>query len=332
MSALLFYRKDQSMDYKEFNVGLPIKGNNVKAVEGIVQYDTANIINVRLINETTPFDFTGYTDVIFEVLKPDGTRIVDTEGDNLQILDPAKGMISFILQGQMTLLPGTHYCTITLYANGLKMTTARMNYFVGESIDDINSTGLTSETDYPLLQQMLAQHSLIKEAERERIDAETARKLAEAKREQTISEFVTESEETIATAREYMEQAKAWAEAAQLITLGEPLPVVLQDELKQRLKNINCGEFNEADTDKVVMRHGLDSDLPELSIGEIAITQTGSLYAGLDAGNVLLNGVFAAGAEAPVNKRLLWIDTAHANAVKWYDGAQWQGIATATFG
>lgn len=320
------------MDYKEFNIGLPIKGNNVKAVEGIVQYDTANIINVRLIDETSPFNFTGYTDVIFEVLKPDGTRIVDTEGDNLQVLDPSEGMIAFLLRGQMTLLPGTHYCTITLYADGLKMTTARMNYFVGESIDDINSTGLTSENDYPLLQQMIAQHSLIKEAERERIDSETIRKQAEAKREQMMREFLADSEETIETARSYMEQAKAWAEAAQLIALGEPLPVVLQDELKQRLKNINCGEFNELDADKILLRHGLDSDLPALSIGEVAITQTGSLYAGLDEGNVLLNGVFIAGAEAPANKRMLWIDTAHNNAVKWYDGTQWQGIATATFG
>lgn len=320
------------MDYKEFNVGLPIKGNNVKAVEGIVQYDTANIINVRLIDETSPFNFTGYTDVIFEVLKPDGTRIVDTEGDNIQVLDPSEGMVSFLLQGQMTLLPGTHYCTITLYANGLKMTTARMNYFVGESIDDVNSTGLTSETEYPLLQQMIAQHSVIKEAERERIDAETIRKQAEAKREQLMQEFLAGSEETLATARNYMEQAKGWAEAAQLIALGEPLPVVLQNELKQRLKNIDCGEFNEADVDKILLRHGLDSDLPALSVGEVAITQTGSLYAGLVSGNVLLNGVFTAGAEAPINTRLLWIDTAHGNAVKWYDGAQWQGIATATFG
>lgn len=320
------------MDYKEFNVGLAIKGNNVKAIEGIVQYDTANIVNVRLIDETSPFDFTGYTDVIFEVLKPDGTRIVDTEGDNLQVLDPSEGMISFLLQGQMTLLPGTHYCTITLYANGLKMTTARMNYFVGESIDDVNSTGLTSETDYPLLQQMIAQHSLIKEAERERIDAETQRKQADQKRQERIDEFFTDSEEMMATARMYMEQAKGWAEAAQLIALGEPLPVVLQNELKQRLKNINCGEFNEADVDKIILRHGLDSDLPALSEGEVAITGTGSLYAGAAEGNVLLNGVFAAGTEAPTNNRVLWIDTANGNAVKWYDGTQWQGISTATFG
>lgn len=31
------------MNYKEFNVALPIRDNNVLVIDGVVQYDTANI-------------------------------------------------------------------------------------------------------------------------------------------------------------------------------------------------------------------------------------------------------------------------------------------------
>ncbi|MFQ9811219.1 MAG: hypothetical protein ACLRYB_18225 [Segatella copri] len=63
------------MNYKEFNVSLPVNTNNVVVVDGIVQYDTANIVNVRLMNGVEPFDFAEIHEVFIEILKPDGTHI-----------------------------------------------------------------------------------------------------------------------------------------------------------------------------------------------------------------------------------------------------------------
>ena len=47
------------MNYKEFNYAVPIKDNNVVIIDGIVQYDTANILNIRLMDGTEPFDLLG---------------------------------------------------------------------------------------------------------------------------------------------------------------------------------------------------------------------------------------------------------------------------------
>ena len=117
------------MNYKEFNVLLPIRENNVKIIRGLVQYDTANIVNVRLMDGVESFDLTGYTEVFIEILKPDGTEIhacvtddPEINNDNnpymIQIKDPAEGRISFTLKDQATVLTGTHFAQIVVLVQG----------------------------------------------------------------------------------------------------------------------------------------------------------------------------------------------------------------------
>ena len=40
-------------------------------------------------------------------------------------------------------------------------------------------------------------------------------------------------------------------------------------------------------------------------------------------------GGFVAGTEAPTNIRMLWIDTANNNLMKYYNGTQWVSISAA---
>lgn len=40
-------------------------------------------------------------------------------------------------------------------------------------------------------------------------------------------------------------------------------------------------------------------------------------------------GGFVAGTEAPANTRMLWIDTANNNLMKYYNGTQWVSISAA---
>ena len=117
------------MNYKQFYCQIPIKDNNVKIVDGIMQHDTANIIHARLMDGAEPFDFTGYTGVLIEILKPDGNHIQAMITDdpevnesnnpyNIQVLDPASGRVSFTLKGQATVLKGTHFAEVIVYGNG----------------------------------------------------------------------------------------------------------------------------------------------------------------------------------------------------------------------
>ena len=56
-----------------------------------------------------------------------------------------------------------------------------------------------------------------------------------------------------------------------------------------------------------------------------------------DAANIYLtqesaeaiNFAFVASANAPTNKKVFWIDTAHNNLLKYYNGAQWVSISAA---
>ena len=82
------------------------------------------------------------------------------------------------------------------------------------------------------------------------------------------------------------------------------------------------------------MRRGSAANMPSLSAGEPGFDiENGQMYIGDGVKNVLINGSpFIAQATAPDDTNKLWIDTAHGNAIKYYDGTKWTGTATATFG
>lgn len=351
------------MNYKEFNISLPISTNNVAVVDGIVQYDTANIVNVRLMDGVEPFDFRGYTEVYIEILKPDGTHIQscvtddsDVNSDNnpyvIHVVDPKEGRISFNLQGQATILTGTHFGQIMITSGGKILTTARINYYVGDTLQsDADPSGITSSGDYSSLRTLIARNSAIATAERDRVDAETLRKLAELAREEridelenAITEYLNNAVSYVEQTQDYMEQAEAFAQLAQnpsaeimqqlIAELDLAAESYVDTSVANATRNFDAGSYtDEADTKKVLkVRRGNDADIPALDVGELGFsTDSLTAYIGGGSGNIPLNGVYVAQSSAPTRKDILWVDTSAGGAIKYWDGDSWEPTATAVF-
>lgn len=347
------------MNYKQFNIALPIKDNNTVIISGLVQYDTANIVNVRLMDGTEPFDFTGYTEVFIEILKPDGTHIQscvtddpEITGDNnpysIQIVDPMEGRISFTLRGQATLLTGTHFCQIMIAAGGKLMTSARINYYVDETLQDIDAD-FSSSSEYTTLLNLINRNSAIATAERTREDSEMQRILADKQRDENVLALTRMVQEYIDNANGYVDDTKAnmelaqqYAELAQnpsaeiMESLIEQLNLVsklyVDNLVATNTKNFDAGLFTDSAESKKLLkvRTGLAEDIPELADGEFGLaTDTKRLY----IGDIPVNGVYVASETAPSETHVLWIDisTAGKGSIKYYDGSSWQPTATASF-
>lgn len=345
------------MNHKEFNVAIPIKANNVLIVDGLVQLDTANIINARLMDGTEPFDFTGYTEVYIEILKPDGTHVQACVTDDpevndannpytIEIVDPKEGRVSFTLHGQATVLNGSHFMQITIMSAGKALSTARLNYYVGGTLRDPD-IDLTSHDEYTTLLTLINRNSSIAEAERVRTDSETIRKQNETKREERITEMEAEVEALIKTAGDHIEQsaenaelARQYAELAQnpskeiMQALIEELNLVeklyVDNLVATSVRNFDAGSFtDDADTKKLLkVRTGLAANKPALAEGELGFaTDTKRFY----VGSTPINGVYHVGASAPEETHLLWIDTSAGGTIKYHDGIGWQPSATVAF-
>lgn len=353
------------MNYKEFYVSLPIKDNNVRIVDGLIQYDTANIMHVRLMDGTEPFDFTGYTEIIMEVLKPDGTHVQalitddpEINGDNnpykIQVADPKEGRVSFTLQGQATVLTGTHFAQLIIVGNGKILTSARINYYVGDTLmEDEDTPGIVSSSEYNTLITLINRNSAIATAERDRIDTETLRRLAEIEREERMDEMEAEVQEYLDNAdgyvqqtQTYMEQAALYAQLAQnpsaeiMETLVEGLNLASKSytdtEIAGATKNFDAGNYTDSAAAKKLLkvRTGEDDDLPELDVGELGFsTDTQQFYVGGLSGAVPIGGSYIAAPTAPTRTDVLWIDTSTAGggSIKYHDGNAWKPTATATF-
>lgn len=343
------------MNYKAFNIGLPIKDNNVKIQDGLVQYDTANIVNVRLTDGSEPFDFTGYTDILLDILKPDGHRIVagiTSDGKNtnnpyqIHVLDPAQGLIRFVLSGQATIITGTYFCTLSLFASGKVLTSARINYYVGESLLNEMDPGVESTDDYQFLLNLIDRNSNIASAEQERADAEYQRELNEAEREagfdaleQAVTEYLDNAVAYVNQTKGYMEDAERFAELAQnpseeIITglineMGLSTTEYVDKEIEENTKDFIVGDIT-AEGHKVFTM-GNAATVPALQKGEMGIDNGNNVYVGGSAGNILISGVYIVGETAPAETTLLWIDTGSNSQLKYYNGSEWVPVSILAF-
>lgn len=343
------------MNYKAFNIGLPIKDNNVKIQDGLVQYDTANIVNVRLIDGSEPFDFTGYTDILLDILKPDGHRIVagiTSDGENtnnpyqIHVLDPAQGLIRFVLSGQATIITGTYFCTLSLFASGKVLTSARINYYVGESLLNEMDPGVESTDDYQFLLNLIDRNSNIASAEQDRADAEYQRELNEAEREEGFNElenYITEYLKNAVTyvnqTKEYMEETERFAELAQnpsaeIITgliseMGLSTKEYVDTEIDENTKDFIVGDITKEDHKVFTM--GAAATIPALQKGEMGIDSGNNVYVGGSSGNILISGVYIVGETAPDETTLLWIDTGSNSQLKYHNGSEWVPVSTLAF-
>ena len=343
------------MNYKAFNIGLPIKDNNVKIQDGLVQYDTANIVNVRLIDGSEPFDFTGYTDILLDILKPDGHRIVagiTSDGENtnnpyqIHVLDPAQGLIRFVLSGQATIITGTYFCTLSLFASGKVLTSARINYYVGESLLNEMDPGVESTDDYQFLLNLIDRNSNIASAEQDRADAECQRELNEAERQEGFNElenYITEYLKNAATyvnqTKEYMEETERFAELAQnpsaeIITslineMGLCTTEYVDTAIEENTQDFIVGDITKKDHKVFTM--GAAATIPALQKGEMGIDSGNNVYVGGSSGNILISGVYIANETAPAETTLLWIDTGSNSQLKYHNGSEWVPVSTLAF-
>lgn len=123
-------------------------------LRGIVQHDTLNVVNIRLSDGSKAFDYYGYTNIVLKVLKADGTSYIDSEGENVVATSPEDGIVTVILGGQATAAAGLNQAVIEIYADGDRMTSARLIYEVFEELP-VDETALVSEVDYPVLQNLM---------------------------------------------------------------------------------------------------------------------------------------------------------------------------------
>lgn len=113
-------------------------------LRGIVQHDTLNVVNIRLSDGSKAFDYYGYTNIVLKVLKADGTSYIDSEGENVVATSPEDGIVTVILGGQATAAAGLNQAVIEIYADGDRMTSARLIYEVFEELP-VDETALVSE-------------------------------------------------------------------------------------------------------------------------------------------------------------------------------------------
>ena len=361
-SAPVFF-KENAMNYKEFNISLPVSDNNVYIVDGIIQYDTANIFNVRLMEGTEAFDFTGYTNVFIEIVKPDGTHIQSCVTDNpdisndnnpyvIQVVDAKDGRISFELSGQATLLNGTHFGQIMISGGGKILTSARINYYVGDTLQyDSDPDDVASLNEYSSLRNMINQNSAIATEERTRVDAETQRMLAELQRAETIEQqvalvqhYLSQADSYVAQTEANMELAQQYAQLAQnpsleimqslISSLDLASETYVDSAVSGATKDFDAGAYTDTEENEKLLkvRRGTATQEIVLDEGELGFsTDTRRAYIGTGTENLPLNGVFVAQNTAPEETHILWVDTSAGGVIKYYDGAAWQPTATATF-
>ena len=220
---------------KVFNTTVSVKdGTSRNVLRGIVQYDTLNEVNIHLFDGSKAFNYEGYTNIIFRVLKADGTSYVDSEGNHVIATNPPGGIVTVILKGQATAAVGLCQCVVEIYANGEKMTSARLSYEVSDSLG--TGEDAASESQYPAFQKLLSDLSKIETdataaggyATRAEIAAKTAEMWSKQAREVAGGDFATRSE---------LETVKAGAAPAGYGLGGVSTQLTADDDLNTIFEN-----------------------------------------------------------------------------------------------
>jgi hypothetical protein len=346
------------MKYKQFNISIPVKSSAVVLIDGLGQYDTANVVTVRLMEGTEPLDFTGYTDVILEILKPDGKMVhacsteIESEVANpylIQALDPERGIIQFTLKGQATVCPGTHFAQLIIMGDGQRLSSARINYYVGETMLQ-ELPELTSSNDYASFVAWIAQNSAIAASEADRVRAEDARvnnfeqlRADYAELKQGITDYLENARNYVYKCEELLAQTKRFADMArkpneEIITeaiadLNLATIEFVETAIQNATQSFDAGWFEDDEPDKgLSILKGGEDNMPELDVGELAFATDGeTLYIGTIGGNKPLTGSHHVGSTAPDRTDVAWIDTSEGAVLKYYDGTTWQPAAVAVF-
>lgn len=141
------------MGNKRFGISISTKDKSTKIINGIVQYDTGNVFYMTITEDGSPVDLSDTVEIIFNIKKPDGNEVIDSTGEKLRTIAAEQGQIEFTCDGECVTAVGLHVCTLSFYdTGGAKITTARFDYYVAESLE---TTDTGSYSSYPIFQQMV---------------------------------------------------------------------------------------------------------------------------------------------------------------------------------
>lgn len=202
---------------KFFNIGIDIKNERIKVLEGIFAGDSVRM-RMTLSDGGKRINFTGTQIIKMTVRKGDYSTVETVELlRELRSAEAENGIIEAVLPDSFVSGKGMHQLQVTLIGADGQAACARVNYIVcasGESED-------ASEEDLQTCGQLLKKASAALDAENARITAEAARQTAEdlraaAESERKTAENSREAEETERagneTARKNAEGARAAAE------------------------------------------------------------------------------------------------------------------------
>jgi hypothetical protein len=141
------------MGNKRFGISISTKDKSTKIINGIVQHDTGNVFYMTITEDGSPVDLSDTVEIIFNIKKPDGSEVIDSTGEKLRTIVAEQGQIEFTCDGECVTAVGLHVCTLSFYdTGGAKITTARFDYYVAESLE---TTDIGSYSSYPIFQQMI---------------------------------------------------------------------------------------------------------------------------------------------------------------------------------
>lgn len=202
---------------KFFNIGIDIKNERIKVLEGIFAGDSVRM-RMTLSDGGKRINFTGTQIIKMTVRKGDYSTVETVELlRELRSAEAENGIIETVLPDSFVSGKGMHQLQVTLIGADGQAACARVNYIVcasGESED-------ASEEDLQTCGQLLKKASAALDAENARITAEAARQTAEdlraaAESERKTAENSREAEETERADNETARQAaEAEREAAE---------------------------------------------------------------------------------------------------------------------
>lgn len=310
------------MNYKPFPIGVHVDENSVKVLTGIVQNDNANLFQVQLYDSRTAFNFSGYTIINATIVRPDGTTLTDAFTDTVtgeigshtfvavQRVEPESGRITLQVGGEATEQTGLYRMALEIYADDVKLTTARINYHVVESLDqEIDESILTNSDSYTALQNLLTTCSNIINQDRERANQEASRVQAEEERAAAFTALATEMRNEIDYAVSLFNEAIA---AGQIDDLKDWLVAWLSDRLGILPMTDNAAAwYLEEEHQEEGAMVGSTGD------GTINLGWGGSFFSTYYPGPP-----YVADDQPPAGPYTLWIDTGNGGLMKYYDSEE----------
>lgn len=256
------------MNKKIFNVSVSMQDNYNKVVRGVILNDTGNLLNMILLDDGAPFDYSGYTMIKVQIVRPDGTMYVDGIGQNLNAVDPKDGLVSYALPVSTVNISGMYYVVITVYGDGHAVSTFHLNYFI-EGTAVTNDDDVQNQDQYPVLDKMLTKLSDIDENETLRAEQEENRKEAEADRVQaeTKREQAESARADAESKRVSAENGRATAENGRVN--AENARETAMDNFNKKMSEL---EVNQQDIKKYY-------DYIKVNIGDVDVAKETSIYA-----------------------------------------------------